>query len=63
MNLSIVPVIGIPYPFLSYGGTHIITSIILIYLSMVKMDDYKVYNHNKKIDNHHMEYYIHSMVA
>ena len=30
MNLKLVPVIGIPYLFLSYGGSHIITSMILI---------------------------------
>lgn len=32
MNLKLVPVIGIPYLFLSYGGSHIITSMILIAL-------------------------------
>jgi len=30
MNLKLVPVIGLPYLFLSYGGSHIITSLILI---------------------------------
>lgn len=30
MNLKLVPVIGIPYLFLSYGGSHIITSMMLI---------------------------------
>ena len=36
MNLKIVPVIGIPYLFLSYGGSHIITSMILIGLVINK---------------------------
>ena len=54
MNLSLVPVIGIPYPYLSYGGTHIITETILISLSTIKMDDcYMEHTHNKKIDIHH----------
>ena len=30
MNLKLVPVIGIPYLFISYGGSHIISSMILI---------------------------------
>ena len=62
MNLSLVPVIGIPYPFLSYGGSHIISSIILIYLSSINMDDYREYNHNKMIDNHHKDHYSHNKV-
>ena len=33
MNLSLLPVIGIPLPFLSYGGSHIITSFIVILLT------------------------------
>ena len=36
MNLKLVPVIGIPYLFLSYGGSHIITSMILIGLVINK---------------------------
>jgi len=34
MNLKLVPVIGIPYLFLSYGGSHIITSMLLIGLTI-----------------------------
>lgn len=30
MNMQILPVIGIPLPFLSYGGSHTITSLILL---------------------------------
>ena len=30
MNLSLVPVIGIPFLFISYGGSHLITYLILI---------------------------------
>ena len=41
MNLSLVPVIGIPYPFLSYGGTHLFTTTILIGLIIISKDDNK----------------------
>lgn len=34
MNLSLVPIIGIPLPFLSYGGSYLITLYILIGLSI-----------------------------
>ena len=36
MNLKLVPVIGIPYLFISYGGSHIVTSMILIGLTISK---------------------------
>ncbi len=36
MNLKLVPVIGIPYLFISYGGSHIITTMILIGLTISK---------------------------
>ena len=36
MNLKLMPVIGIPYLFLSYGGSHIISSMILIGLCINK---------------------------
>lgn len=39
MNLKLVPVIGIPYLFLSYGGSHIITSMILIGLAINNKDN------------------------
>ena len=39
MNLKLVPVIGIPYLFLSYGGSHIITSLLLIGLALSSMDN------------------------
>ena len=59
MNLSIVPVIGIPYPFLSYGGSHIITNMILIALSL-KKDDYNMEHiHNMKTDKIHKVDYNH----
>lgn len=38
MNLKLVPVIGIPYLFLSYGGSHIISSMILIALVINSKD-------------------------
>ena len=34
MNLSIVPIIGIPLPFISYGGSYLVTLYILIGLSI-----------------------------
>ncbi len=34
MNLSLLPIIGIPLPFLSYGGSYLITLYILIGLSI-----------------------------
>ena len=34
MNLRLVPVIGIPYLFLSYGGSHIVSTFILIGLTI-----------------------------
>ncbi|MBQ8659244.1 MAG: FtsW/RodA/SpoVE family cell cycle protein [Bacilli bacterium] len=34
MNLSLVPIIGIPLPFLSYGGSNLITLYLLIGLSL-----------------------------
>ena len=36
MNLKLVPVIGIPYLFVSYGGSHILSTMILIGLSINK---------------------------
>ncbi len=36
MNLKLVPVIGIPYLFVSYGGSHILSTLILIGLSINK---------------------------
>jgi rod shape determining protein RodA len=45
MNLNLVPVIGIPYLFLSYGGSHILSSSILIGLVLSNKDDYN--SHNK----------------
>ncbi len=34
MNLSLVPIIGIPLPFLSYGGSYLVTLYILIGISI-----------------------------
>ena len=34
MNLSLVPIIGIPLPFISYGGSYLVTLYILIGLSI-----------------------------
>lgn len=29
-NIGLLPVVGVPYPFLSYGGSHILTELLLI---------------------------------
>ena len=34
MNLSLLPIIGIPLPFVSYGGSYLITLYIMIGLSI-----------------------------
>ena len=34
MNLSLLPIIGIPLPFLSYGGSYLITLYALIGISI-----------------------------
>lgn len=39
MNLSLVPIIGIPLPFISYGGSNLTTLYILIGLSINNMDN------------------------
>ncbi len=44
MNLKIVPVIGIPYLFLSYGGSHIISSMILLGIINSNEDNKDNYN-------------------
>ena len=43
MNLSLVPIIGIPLPFLSYGGSYLITLYILIGISI------NINTNNKKV--------------
>jgi rod shape determining protein RodA len=43
MNLSLVPIIGIPIPFLSYGGSYLVTLSALIGLSLnIKTNNNKV---------------------
>lgn len=46
MNLSLVPIIGIPLPFLSYGGSYLITLYPLIGLSI----NLNILNNNKVLD-------------
>lgn len=43
MNLNLLPVIGIPLPFLSYGGSHTITTFLMLGLARRKLSS----NHNK----------------
>ena len=42
MNLSLLPVIGIPLPFLSYGGSHTIITFMILGLGLKKLSN----NHN-----------------
>ena len=42
MNLSLFPVIGIPLPFLSYGGSHTTISFLFLALGLKKLNN----NHN-----------------
>lgn len=49
MNISLVPIIGIPIPFLSYGGSYLITLYTLIGISLNESKDY--------IHNHHNNYH------
>jgi rod shape determining protein RodA len=37
MTLGIVPVIGIPLPFMSYGGTALITFTVLLFI-LIRLD-------------------------
>ena len=46
MNLSLVPIIGIPLPFLSYGGSYLTSLYITIGLSINYLNNRKV-DHNK----------------
>lgn len=43
MNLNLLPVIGIPLPFLSYGGSHTISSFLMLGLGLRKFSN----NHNR----------------
>jgi rod shape determining protein RodA len=37
MTVGIVPVIGIPLPFMSYGGTSLITFTVLLFI-LIRLD-------------------------
>lgn len=49
MNLNLVPIMGIPLPFLSYGGTNLIIYFILF--GILNMVDSSNYNHNYNLDS------------
>lgn len=50
MTLGIVPITGIPLPFISYGGSNLIVSFILLYLVLksYKKDSYLKYINTPK---------------
>ena len=48
-NLGLLPIMGIPLPFLSYGGSNIIIYFILFGL-LINMDDNNSYNHKNNQD-------------
>ena len=39
MNLNLLPVIGIPLPFLSYGGSHTISTFLMLGLALRKFNN------------------------
>lgn len=47
MNLSLLPIIGIPLPFLSYGGSYLMILYIIIGLSI----NLNVHSNSSKVDN------------
>ena len=42
MTLGIMPVIGIPLPFISYGGSSLLSFSILLF-TFLKLDSYRIY--------------------
>jgi rod shape determining protein RodA len=51
MNLNLVPVIGIPYIFLSYGGTNLLSSFIMLSLAIISKGDNNKDMVDSKADN------------
>lgn len=51
MNLSLLPIIGIPLPFLSYGGSYLLTLYILIGVSI----HLNIRTNNRKVQVHNMD--------
>jgi len=51
MNLKLLPVIGIPLPFLSYGGSHTICYFLLLGLFFNNSHNNYYYKHHKDMDN------------
>ena len=54
MNIGIFPVMGIPLPFLSYGGSNIITYFILLSLATKKISPISDRDNNSYMSNYHM---------
>ncbi|GAB4144130.1 MAG: rod shape-determining protein RodA [Patescibacteria group bacterium] len=43
MNLGIVPVVGLPLPWVSYGGSQLLMNYLLIFIAISKTTSYKAY--------------------
>jgi rod shape determining protein RodA len=55
MNLGIMPVTGIPLPFMSYGGSHLLTEFAALGI-LVSMHRYKRRAHRDDIKNEFLGY-------
>ena len=53
MNIGLVPIMGIPLPFLSYGGSNIITYFILFALATKKISSIEDKDNNNYKNNYH----------
>jgi rod shape determining protein RodA len=50
MNIGLLPVTGLPLPFVSYGGTHLLTEFMLLGILM-GMRRYSLAYHREDIHN------------
>jgi len=55
MNIGLVPIIGIPLPLFSYGGSNIITYLILYFLTTKKLSSIEDKDNNNYKSNYHMD--------
>jgi len=55
MNIGLMPVTGIPVPFMSYGGSHLVTEFVGLGLLM-SMRKYSRATHKDRINNEFLGY-------